>query len=67
MKITFYTKWDGQELICACYVKNPLCDNCKECEEIELTLSVYDGIEDCMRHRKYKKQGGVVKQIRGLS
>ena len=63
VKLIFYTKWDEQELICACYIKNPLCPRYKECEKLELTLSLYDGIEECMRSRKYKKQGGVVKQI----
>ena len=63
MKIIFYTKWDGQELICACYIKNPMCPHHKECEELELTLSVYDGIAECMKHRKYKKERGVIKQI----
>jgi len=62
-RFIFNTKWDGQELICACYVKNPLCKEYKQCEELELTLSVYDGVEECMKARKYKKQGGVVKQI----
>ncbi len=63
MKITFYTKWDGQELICACYIKNPMCSHYKECEEIELEFDKYANIHECMKHRKYKKQGGVIKQI----
>jgi len=40
-----------------------MCPRYKECEELEFTLSVYDGIEECMRSRKYKKEHGVVKQI----
>lgn len=63
IKLTFNTKWDNQELICACYIKKPMCQDFKNCEELDLTLSIYDGIEECMRHRKYKKQGGVTKQI----
>lgn len=62
VKLTFYTKWDEQELLCACYIKNPMCNNYKECEELELTLETYNGLEECMRHRKYKKSGGVTKQ-----
>ena len=62
IRLTFYTKWDEQELKCACYIKNPRCKYHKECEELELTLSVYDGIEECMRTRKYKKEHGVIKQ-----
>lgn len=59
----FYTKWDLGELECACYVKNPLCEKYKQCEELELTLSVYYDITGCMKHRKYKKQSGVIKQL----
>ena len=63
MKILLYTKWINNELNCACYIKNPLCDKYKECEELELILNVYGGVEECMRQRKYKKKGGVIKQI----
>lgn len=59
----FYTKWEYGELECACYIKEPLCDKYKQCEEIELTLFVYGDIESCMKHRKYKKQSGVIKQL----
>lgn len=59
----FYTKWDVKDLECACLISNPLCNNHKKCEELELILVVYDGIEECMKHNKYKKSGGVIKQI----
>lgn len=63
MRIIIYTKWDSEELECACYIKNPLCDNYKQCEELELKLDKYDGIQECMRQRKYKKERGVIKQL----
>lgn len=63
MKIILYTKWDINELSCCCYIKNPLCDNYKNCEELELILNKYEGLEECMRQRKYKKERGAIKQI----
>jgi len=63
IRFTFNTLWEDEELKCACYIKNPLCKHYKQCEELELTLSVYDGVEECMRHPKYKKERGVIKQI----
>lgn len=63
MKIILYTKWDLNELLCCCYIKKPLCDKYKSCEELELKLNKYDGLEECMRQRKYKKERGAIKQI----
>ena len=63
VRINFYTRWEDKELKCACYIKNPLCTQCKQCEELELILQVYDGIEECMKQRKYKKEHGVIKQM----
>lgn len=60
-KIIVYSHWD-KELKCICLLINPLCDKYKQCEELELTLNIYDGIEECMRQRKYKKERGVIKQ-----
>jgi hypothetical protein len=59
----FFTKWDEQDLECACLVEHPLCKDRKSCEELELNLYTYDDIVQCMKHEKYKKQGGVIKQI----
>lgn len=61
-KIIIYSKWDVDELECACLLSNPLCDRYRECEELELILDTYGGIEECMRNRKYIKEHGVIKQ-----
>jgi hypothetical protein len=62
LKFTFYTKWEDNNLVCSCYIKNPQCDCYKSCEELELILDIYGGIEECMRNRKYIKEHGVIKQ-----
>jgi len=64
-RITYkcYTRWNGKELKCLCKVGNPACDRFKGCETEEFEHDEYKGIEECMRARKYKKQGGVIKQI----
>ena len=62
LKFMFYTKWENNKLACSCYIKNPQCDRYKECEELEFNLDIYGGIHECMNHRKYKKERGVIKQ-----
>lgn len=62
MRITLYMKW-SDELECCCYVKNPLCNEYRNCEEIDVKFDKYDDINECMRHRKYKKERRVIKQI----
>ena len=51
----FLSKWEGQNLICACLFHNPLCSYCKECEEIELSLLPYQDLEECMRNKREEK------------
>ena len=60
----FLTKWEGQELKCACLFHNPMCSS-KVCEEIELSLLPYQDLEECMKEqRMYKRgKGGSIKQI----
>lgn len=58
----FLSKWDKQNLICACLFHNPCCTNVKKCEEIELTLSPWEDLEELMRARKYKRINGALKQ-----
>lgn len=62
MRITIYTSWKD-ELECCCYVKNPLCNKYKECEEIDVKFNTYDDLNECTKQRKYKKVGGVIKQL----
>ena len=62
-KCVFLSNWEGQELKCACLFNNPLCVNHKKCEEIELTLSTYEDLEQYMRERRYTRaKGGAIKQ-----
>jgi hypothetical protein len=62
----FLSKWEGQDLKCACLFHNPLCENYKKCEEIELEYSPYQDIEQCMKEqRQYRRgKGGAIKQIK---
>lgn len=61
-KFVFYTKWDKENMLCACMLHNPLCDKFRQCEELELTLNPYGDIEEVMMERKYRKERGVTKQ-----
>lgn len=58
-KEVMLTKWDKDtgEMICACLFKNPICNNHKHCEELEIIINPYDDIESvCKNHRdKYKR------------
>lgn len=58
----FLSKWDGQDLKCACLFHTPLCKDNKECEEIELSLLPYEDVVDCMKARRYKRVNGALKQ-----
>lgn len=62
----FLSNWIGQYLKCACLFHNPLCENNKKCEEIELEYSPYQDIEQCMKEQRiYKRgKGGAIKQIK---
>ena len=60
----FNTNWNEyNELVCACLVSKKMC-NCKECEELELTLKPFEDIEEVARKaRKYKRVNGRMRQI----
>lgn len=58
----FLSKWNGEELKCACLFYNPLCRHNKECEEIELSLLPYEDLETCMKARRYKRKNGALRQ-----
>lgn len=58
----FLSKWDGQELRCACLFHNPLCIDNKECEEIELSLLPYEDVVECMKARRYQRTNGAIRQ-----
>ena len=58
----FLSKWDGQELRCACLFHNPLCSDNKGCEEIELSLLPYEDVVECMKARRYQRANGAIKQ-----
>lgn len=47
----FLSKWEGQDLICACLFHKPMCDS-KVCEQIELSLLPYQDLESCMRNKR---------------
>lgn len=61
-KYKFNTRWNGNDLRCACLYGNPCCDRFKNCEVLELTLKPYADIEECMKARKYKREKGAIKQ-----
>ncbi|WP_318526126.1 hypothetical protein [Sedimentibacter sp.] len=63
IKYKCYTRWNKDHLICLCKVGNPACDRYKTCEIEEFEHEQFDDIKGCMKHRKYKKEHGVVKQI----
>lgn len=48
----FLSKWQGQDLKCACLFHNPCCEDNKECEEIELSLLPYQDLEECMKNKR---------------
>lgn len=58
----FLSNWTGRDLKCACLFHNPLCEEYKKCEEIELTLSPYEDLETCMRERRYQRINGALRQ-----
>ena len=57
----FLSKWEGQDLKCACLFHKPMCDS-KVCEEIELSLLPYQDVESCMRERRYERRNGALRQ-----
>ena len=58
----FNTRWNGKELRCACLYGNACCDRFKTCEVLELTLHEFEGIGECMKARKYKREKGAIRQ-----
>lgn len=63
-KFKFNTRWDGDNLICACLFGNPCCDRFKKCEVQYLTHDPYEDIEQVMKERSYKKVKGSYRQVR---
>jgi hypothetical protein len=64
MKVKLMTKWRNNELECCCPVKNQCLKN-HNCEELEFILDQYEGINDCMKSRSYKRnKNGAIKQVR---
>lgn len=63
MKCTFRTRWDGNEIACACTLSHE-CIHAKECEILEFKLYVYGGIKECMGQRAYKREKGTIRQVR---
>lgn len=62
-KFVFYSKWNKDNMVCACLFHNPCCENHKNCEEIELELKPYDDLEEVMKQRRYiRSKGGALKQ-----
>lgn len=47
----FLSKWEGQDLKCACIFHKPMCSS-RTCEEIELSLLPYQDLESCMRNKR---------------
>lgn len=58
-----YTRWNKDYLICLCKVGNPACDRFKKCEEEEFEHKQFLKIKDCMKHDKYVREKGKLKQI----
>lgn len=63
VRYKFNTRWNGKVLRCACLFGNPCCDRYKTCEVLDLTLSQFDGIEEVMKARSYKRtKGGAIRE-----
>ena len=63
MKVKLMTYWKNKELTCCCPINNK-CSKDHNCEELEFTLNEYEGIEECMRERSYKRVKGALRQRR---
>lgn len=62
-KVVLLSKWNKNDLICACLFFNPLCSNCKECEELEVIIKPYDDVEECLKNKRgYKRHNGALRQ-----
>lgn len=61
-KVVILTTKDDMGRDCMCNFFNPGCLKYKECEELELEYNPYEGIEECMQQRSYKKVNGKIKQ-----
>ncbi|MBS6503490.1 hypothetical protein PMY38_11800 [Clostridium tertium] len=58
----FLSKWDGEEMECACLFHKPKCKDNKGCEEIELSLLPYEDVVECMKARRYERRKGSLRQ-----
>lgn len=63
-KYPMYMRWEGNWLKCACLFFSPCCDGCEKglCEEEVIEYDPCQGIEECMKARKYKREKGALKQ-----
>lgn len=62
-KVALLSKWNENDMICACLALNPLCSNCVECEELEVTIKPYDDVEECLKNKRaYKRHNGALRQ-----
>lgn len=56
------TYWRDKEVVCCCPIKNQ-CNKNHNCEKLEFTLDPYEGVENCMKERSYKRvKGGALRQ-----
>jgi hypothetical protein len=60
--IKLYTFWRNGKLECCCPPQNE-CNKDRGCELIKFNYDEYEGINDCMRARKYKRNSrGCIEQ-----
>lgn len=61
-RIAILSKWDKENnIVCGCLLSNPLCNKCRECEELEVAFNIYDDIKECFKNQiKYYYDGGLI-------
>jgi hypothetical protein len=63
VRYKFNTRWNGKVLRCACLYGNPCCDRFRTCEVLEVKISPFADIEECMKARSYKRtKGGAIRE-----
>lgn len=61
--IKLYTKWHSGKIVCCCPEVNK-CKKDHDCELMKFYYNEFEGIEECMGARKYKRnKHGAMKQI----
>ena len=60
-KINVNIKFDGDKVVCA---KSPIecrnCSNRNSCENMDLYYYVYEGIQESMKARSYRRHNGAI-------